>query len=263
MADNSRHLNGTTDLIKKVNPGGSIVTNGAFSMFGWFYVTANTFVGLYGIGSSDMVTRGFFLYLDGSGKLNASGGSNIAGATTVTANAWHRYLITKAGANSANCKVYLDNSLDVSATIDAAGEITTGDAIWVAPSSGGIGLGAMAGRAAWMGFIQGVALSQAAGEGYLQNPQSAVTDYGSSGGVTANALKHFWPMQCSNATELDVSGQTNDGTYTGTSLGTGDGPSPSTPWSTVCSGVTSRTLFYRSALDGCSVCGPKQFNPIL
>lgn len=243
MTDNSRHVvGGTGDVVKKVAPTG-VDSTGMFSMGGWFYPVGVTDVELLRVGedSTSSLARGWSFYLDGASKpilRNESAGFSSAGPTAVTASAWHG--ITLGYNNSFDYNVSLDGVTQDSnsgAPDPAAALNGTTDVFGIGRSNTGIGTGNFDGRYAWLYYVQGAKLSAAAAMAYLNNPQSLVSDYGPSGTVLANALKILWPGQC--ATETDKSGVGNHGTFgfasgTGPTLGTADGPSPTTPWSGVC-----------------------------
>jgi hypothetical protein len=255
MADNSRHIvAASSDQIAKA-VGTSINISSAVHAFGGlFYVNSATNVSLLRIGSNSgsTLTRGWELAINNSGKieLRNEAGGGAAGTTTFATGTWYRisvcYTSRFAGSINLNgvAEVSFGGAPDPPAAMQAGDVFSTGLGL------SGPGWARSNGRDAWLFFSQGVAGSAAIWDACLQDPQSFVTNYGPTGSVTANALKVLWPMQCANASEVDMSGVGNDGTYTGTTLGTADGPSPSTPWSSVCgvSGQPSNRRFAQTEI---------------
>jgi hypothetical protein len=131
------------------------------------------------------------------------------------------------------------NGTDVGSTnLGAPTALATGDPFQVGGVSvGGLGLARLNAGVAWGFWLQGVSLSAAAIDAYLNDPEALVEDYGPDGAVVPDALKLFWTMQGDQATEVDQSGVGNDGTRTGTvAFETEDGPTPTTDWDPFAAG---------------------------
>ena len=231
MADNSRDFSGTAQYITKTDPTG-ILTDAAWTMGVWINPDSVAGKGIVHAGSAGATTRGAYLRITGANKLECRVSGDFAtGGTSIGTGSWIRVGARKAAAGTSQVYLILNGADDGNSNTVAPTEITAGDVFQASDAIGGLGDGHFNGKMAWLFWLQGVALSAANLDAALQDPQSLVTNYGPSGVITANALKILWPMQCDNATEVDKSGVGNDGTYTGPpTLGSADGPSPSTAW---------------------------------
>lgn len=241
MADNARDFSGTNQLISVTDPAG-ISVNAAWTWGAWIapdaYGADGSGIAL--VGSNGATTRGALFQVTNGGVLRVrTQGQFASGATAVgTSGTWRRVGCKKAASGTALLTVMIDGADDGNQNCDAPVALDAGDVYRASADVGSLGVGNFDGKMAWQFWLQGVALSAANLDAYLNDPQSLVDDYGPSGTVTANALKILWPMQCDNATEEDVSGVGSDGTYTGPpTLSAAGGPSPSTPWDPCSAGV--------------------------
>jgi len=237
MAD-LRLYDGIDDKIQIVDPTG-MDPSGALTLGFWIradahFVNGNVICVIGNDSETVALTRGFVFCIDGFDKLrigSANGPQNARGTTSLTTDGsvWYRAGFKKTATSTYSPKVYL-NGVDDTATAgwdNNALNITTGDVFATGRRTndatidtswwdGALGIGL---------WFQGVALTAAQLDGYLLDPQSAIDDYGPTGTITANVLKIFWPQACDNATEEDLSGVGNDGTYSGTSTITATPPS--------------------------------------
>jgi len=235
------------DYIEKVTPSGVLV-DPAWTFGAWVYrPTGSTSRMFLRLGTDDGgPTRGVNLGLNGSGALYFRSASNfVNGGTALAVDAWSRIGFTRAGTGASVVSAILNGAVDASANRNVSTEITAGDPFRLSAANGFLGYTPFNGRMAWAFWLQGVALSASEMDGYLQDPQSLIDDYGPSGTVAANALKLLWPLQCDTATEEDVSGVGNDGTRNGT-VDLTTGPTLSTPWDVCASPAPPRiTLSFR------------------
>lgn len=177
-------------------------------------------------------TRGF-MWTYSSTQVRVRTVSNWAnGAWTPSAGTWYRLGITKAGSGIGQIRNIVNGADVGGANLSPPPDIIAGDPFRVGGTAvGGLGLALLNAGVAWMFWLQGVTLSAAALDAYLNDPQALVDDYGPSGTVTPGALKVLWPMQCDTAAEEDESGVNNDGVRTGTvARVTTGGPAPTTDW---------------------------------
>lgn len=220
----ARTFDANTDLLSRTDPTGFAVTN-AWT-FGCWYRSTNAADnrGIVKCGNAGGYgnTRGYVLqqsYVDGTyWKMRALAHNGTGGdaTTSIALNEWHRCGWTYNG--SSNIKMILDGVQDGNVSVDDIAELTAGD-VWQIGYvySGG---GGPRCNVAWPFVIQGVELTASALDNYLNSTGgkticSLITDYGPSGGITANALKGLWPLQSGDPGD-DISGVGNDLTDTGT-----------------------------------------------
>lgn len=234
--------------ISRTDPTG-IVVSGPWSCGLW--LRPNSLVGtqvILRIGTADNgPTRGLMWVYSSTVLRVRSVSNNADGAWSPSAGTWYRAGITKAGSGVGQIRNILDGT-DIGGTnSDPPTAITTGDVFQVGDTTvGGLGYALLNAGVAWGFWLQGVTLSAAALDAYLNDPQSLIDDYGPGGAVTADALKLFWPMQCDTAAEDDQSGVGNDGTRNGSvALETTGGPSPTTDWNPCGSAGPSAALLRR------------------
>lgn len=230
---NARDFPGSSgNIISRVDPTG-ILTNAAWTCGAWinpdvFGGSGRVVIKVGQLGSG--LDRGLAFYVAANGRVNARLSSTaFAQGTTVltTDGGWYRVGATKAGAGNVALRVHLDGTEEATNLFAGAPtEITTGDAIALGEIAvTGLGVTYFDGQMAWAFWLQGVELSAAAIDGYLQDPESLIAAYGPDGSVVADALKMLWPCQCENdPTEVDLSGAGNDGTIGELAAFTTSGP---------------------------------------
>lgn len=235
MAGNARvYTVAGSDHCSVTDPAG-VTTNAAWSMGGWVYVTS------YGTGGRGFMAAGNFpgspargvqLGVLSSGVLSCrlATAQSSDGVTAIGTGAWVRVGATRGGSGISHLKVILNGVEDHDENTDPPAEITAGDSFFTSFPNGLTGQSYLDGKMAWSFWLQGITLTAAQMDAYLNDPQSLVNDYGPDGNITPNALKIFWAQQCSGTTETDQSGTGNTGTYSGTTLSVGGGPTPTTDW---------------------------------
>lgn len=255
MADNSRDFPGTNGNVIVVADPTGMTLESAYTIGMWvnpeaFGGDGNTLV-KWGPNDDTSGARGFRFYVNGTGKFRYNG-ATTGGPTTLglSTGSWQRVGFTRAGAGVANRTCYLNGSSETLGNQDPETALSAGDTF----GNRGVSSAPLPfnGKMAWMFFLQGVVLSAANIDAYLNDPQGLYDAYGPSGSVTANALKLLWPMQCDDGTtETDKSGVGNNGTYVGTvALGSADGPSPTTAWDP-CAAAGAPLLLLEGYDEGC------------
>jgi len=229
-----RDFPGTIGNYISVTPPAEVAVGGPWTFGAWVRPDVNTGVRvILRVGTADNApTRGFMLTLNGLTPRVRAVSNNFNATNPLVEDAWNRVGLTKVNSGIANINHSLDgvanggeNALEFVA-IDGTDPFQIGGT-----AVGGLGYTYFDGGVAWAFWLNGVTLSAAAIDAYLNDPQSLIDDYGPAGAVTPDALKIFWPMQCDTATEEDKSGVGNDGTRTGTvALETTSGPTPTTDW---------------------------------
>lgn len=233
-SEDSRHYAAASSDVCSIEDPAGVSVAGAFTIGSWVYANSHGSDGrgIMRIGPlSGTLDRGVHLATNFQGHLKCwqSNAQATNGGTDIGTGAWVRVGATRGGSGVAHLKVILNGVQDGDENTDPLTDITTGDGLTLGSPLAETGADYWDGKLAWSFLLVGVALSAAALDGYLQDPQSLINDYGPSGSVTANALKIFWTQQCDDGTtEVDASGQGNDGTYDGPTFGSGDGPAPST-----------------------------------
>ncbi len=209
---------GSSQNIHKTTPVGFVVVANWTVLF-WFKLgTLNTSDGniIIRVGPQGSTTRGFIIRLTAAGVLNYyDGHTNLSGTTVLTSGTFYRISVTR---DNATGKIAINvngtqEAFDTSGTNPT--EIQAGDVYQISDTDTN-GYHYLDGSMSWVGFVQGVTMTATAADNYLnqtggKNPCALVTDYGTSGGITANALKDLWPLGTSSPF-TDLSGVGNDGT---------------------------------------------------
>lgn len=206
------------DSLTRANPTG-IATNASFTAGFWFYRDSMTGgQGVFCIGDPDVDTaRGFSVFSRANGTIEVRFGGGIAvqSATgVISATTWYR-VIVRYVAGTPLVALAVDGTGVASSAGDTIGNITTGDEIAYGTPCTAIADSGLVGRLAGAFYLQGVELSAATGDAYLQDLCSLIDDYGPSGTVTANALKALYLFQSADPGD-DISGVGNDLTNAGT-----------------------------------------------
>lgn len=220
---------GGGDEATKVNPSGSPIILDAWT---WGAIIKPTTISTDGNGimtlgpdaGTSASGRGYIFFFDGGGHLRVRGaGEQTIGATALSAGTWYRVGATRAGSGVAHIGTYLNGVQDSDDNVDPPTEITAGDALTWGTGDGGLSVANFIGSIAWGFVLQGVKLSAAAIDDYLNStggktPCSLLTDYGAAGSIVPHALKGLWGMGLGSP-EPDFSEYANDLTRTGTSSG--------------------------------------------
>jgi hypothetical protein len=243
MADKTRDFPGTSsDYITKVTPTG-LTMDAAWTCMMWVKPDTASSCGILRIGTADNgPTRGVILGLSSGVPYIRQSSNGFSGGSALSTTLWSRVGYRKDASGLFGTLRTTVNGVDVaSSTLDPASDLIGGDEFRASQAVAGIGFSNFAGQLAWVAWVQGVSLSAASQDAYLNNPQSLVNDYGPNGTVSANALKLLWSMQCDAETEVDLSGVGNTGARNGTVTLEITGPDVTTPWS-VC-GTPPRIKF--------------------
>ncbi len=227
----ARAFDGVADVMTRANPTGFNLT--ADFSFGLWVKRTNTsdnrgIVMIGGPGGGSDITRGFGLMgrSGGAVDLRWGGGISIQGGTQ-TGGVYDRVGVLYDALNGSSQPqlTLVVNGVEVnSASGDAiAGLNGTTDGISLGDMISAFSDGTFLGELAGPFFVQTL-LTAAALDNYLNStggktPCSLLTDYGTSGGITANALKAFYLLQ-SGAPTTDISGVSNTLTDVGTTNGT-------------------------------------------
>lgn len=177
----------------------------------------STFVGLFAVGDPDEDTaRGFSVVSRANANIEFRYFGGVAlqsSAAAVSDDTWHRAGV-RYTASGAQVQLVLDGTAVAGASGDGIGALTSGDAIAFGPIATLIADQGLVGGIAGAFWLQGVTLSAADIDTYLQDLCSLIDDYGPSGSVIADALKGLWLFQSADPGE-DISGLGNDLTDTG------------------------------------------------
>ena len=251
---NARDFPGTAGNYLSITDPTGITVNAAWTLGMWLRpdVLERAIVK---IGDATGIARGLIFTIQSTGVLKIRGTTDTTGVTALaTDGTWYRVGATKVAAGTSHMRIIINGVQDATANNDPANALTSGDVFTVSRANSGLGLSGVDGGVAWVFWLQGVELSASALNTYLDDPQSLVSAYGPSGSVVANALKIFWPMQCTGSTETDESGVGNNGTYTGTVNLISTGSDLGTPWDP-CTDTTAPTVSLTAPADASTVSG--------
>lgn len=210
----AREANGSQSQARN-DPTG-ITPDSTFTAGFYFYRDSMTGgQGVFAIGDPDNDSaRGFSVFSRANGTLEIRCNSGVAiqSATgVISATTWYKVGVTY---NGTVARLVVDGT-QVASSAETIGAITTGDDIAFATLCTAIADSGLDGRYAGAFYLQGVELSAANVDAYLDDLCSLITDYGTSGGITANALKALYLFQSATPGD-DISGVGNNLTNNGT-----------------------------------------------
>lgn len=164
--------------------------------------------------------RGFYVrFVSGKIELTTPNGNEFLGTTTFTTGVEYRILVTSTAGRQFTASV--NGTQEGQHTGNTWTELQAGDVFQIGDSDSG-GSGAVNPDVTFSGvaWLQGVTLSGAAGENYMAQTGgktwcSLKTDYGPSGVIMANAMKHCSMQENANPS-VDISTVGNDLTMAGT-----------------------------------------------
>lgn len=232
----SRDFDGAVS-VTKTDPAG-VTLNAAWTFGAWVNPDVEGPVNARSILKLGGATTGFDFYVNSTGVLryrDANAAIHDTSTSDLGTGVWRRVGLVKAGVGVSNITVVMDGT-GTAQNMDVPPALAAGDVFKLAHLDGGVGIDPIDGKMAWAFWLQGVALTTAQIDSYLNNPESLLNDYGPGGNITPDALRVFWTMHCDNGlTEVDRSEWDNHGTYSSTAtklLRTG--PSLTTPWANAC-----------------------------
>jgi hypothetical protein len=214
----ARGFNGSTDKITASNT--SLYASGPLTIAAWFYVSVLPGTGVYGGIIAFANNRGIYVHGAPSTGMayfsGAPGGTRDPGPTTITASVWHHALMTN---NGTTAQGYLDGTIE-GASFTGGGfsspvTFTIGNDISAEALNGII-----ADAAIWNAILTPLEISALA-KGVRPNA------------IRQTSLSLWWPLDGLQSPEVDLSGNKNNGTLTGTTKAFGPPLMMATPRSKI------------------------------